>query len=230
MSTLRRFRLIETGDGAEMKADPNGAYVLFSDLGMQSEIASACREHGCRFDVAQSMLDRAKERGELSEAERASVVPSAELGRSDLKALAERCRPAVAHDLRLRERDVHSDMYAHHYKATLQAEAERAAKLIDDIDAIINAAPQERSAEASSRADGEASAAKKPGATASTPCQPGEAETPCGAAPSGSPSATLRSEPEHVCGLQGFNPMIDPPCPGCSIRAADSSSKEAKNG
>jgi hypothetical protein len=24
--------------------------------------------------------------------------------------------------------------------------------------------------------------------------------------------------PEHVCGLQGYNPMIDPPCPGCEAR------------
>lgn len=32
------------------------------------------------------------------------------------------------------------------------------------------------------------------------------------AAPSGKPEA------EHVCGLQGFNPMIDPPCPGCEAR------------
>lgn len=24
--------------------------------------------------------------------------------------------------------------------------------------------------------------------------------------------------PEHVCGLQGYNPMIDPPCPGCEWR------------
>jgi hypothetical protein len=50
-------------------------------------------------------------------------------------------------------------------------------------EAMANAAPQEISAEASSRTDGEASAVKKPGATVSTPYQPGEAETPCGAAP-----------------------------------------------
>jgi hypothetical protein len=25
---------------------------------------------------------------------------------------------------------------------------------------------------------------------------------------------------EHVCGLQGYNGMIDPPCPGCEARAA----------
>jgi hypothetical protein len=32
-----------------------------------------CQRLGCRFEVAQSMLDRAKERGELSEQERASL-------------------------------------------------------------------------------------------------------------------------------------------------------------
>src|SRR5688500_18895944 len=25
---------------------------------------------------------------------------------------------------------------------------------------------------------------------------------------------------EHVCGLTGFNPMIDPPCPGCEADRA----------
>lgn len=58
-----------------------------------------------------------------------------------LRELAERCRPAVAHDARLREREVHSDKYAHHYKAVLATEAERAAKLLDDIDAILGARP-----------------------------------------------------------------------------------------
>lgn len=29
-----------------------------------------------------------------------------------------------------------------------------------------------------------------------------------------------RPSPEHVCGLQGYNPMIDPPCPGCEARNA----------
>lgn len=27
-------------------------------------------------------------------------------------------------------------------------------------------------------------------------------------------------KPEHVCGLQGYNGMIDPPCPGCQARDA----------
>jgi hypothetical protein len=69
-------------------------------------------------------------------------------------------------------------------------------------EAMTNAAPQEISAEASSRADGEAGAAKKPGATASTQCLSGEAETPCGAAPLSS-----RGEPvpcvsgEAVCSV-----------------------------
>lgn len=34
---LRRFRLIETGDGAEMKADPQGAYILYSDFASERE-------------------------------------------------------------------------------------------------------------------------------------------------------------------------------------------------
>lgn len=34
---LRRFRLIETGDGAEMKADPQGAYVLYSDFSSERQ-------------------------------------------------------------------------------------------------------------------------------------------------------------------------------------------------
>jgi hypothetical protein len=42
-----------------------------------TRIAEPCQKHGCRFDVAQALLDRAKERGELSEEERASVVRSA---------------------------------------------------------------------------------------------------------------------------------------------------------
>lgn len=58
-----------------------------------------------------------------------------------LFSLAERCRPAVAHDARLRERDVHSDKYAPSYKTALQAAAERAGKLLDDIDAIIAGDP-----------------------------------------------------------------------------------------
>ena len=32
-----------------------------------------------------------------------------------------------------------------------------------------------------------------------------------------SPQPTSQ-EPQHVCGLQGYNPMIDPPCPGCEER------------
>lgn len=56
---------------------------------------------------------------------------------SALKALAERCRPAVAHDARLRERDQYSEKYAASYQPVLKQEAERAAKLLDDIDAII---------------------------------------------------------------------------------------------
>lgn len=55
----------------------------------------------------------------------------------ELFALAERCRPAVAHDARLRERDQHSDKYAPSYRPVLKAAAERAAKLLDDIDAIL---------------------------------------------------------------------------------------------
>lgn len=27
-----------------------------------------------------------------------------------------------------------------------------------------------------------------------------------------------RPAPQHVCGLQGYNPMIDPPCQGCEAR------------
>lgn len=62
---------------------------------------------------------------------------------SALYSLAERCRPAVAHDARLRERDVDSDKYAPSYRPTLKAAAERAAKLLDDIDAILaGKAPQ----------------------------------------------------------------------------------------
>jgi hypothetical protein len=72
---------------------------------------------------------------------RGSAVP-APIDKPDaLRALAERCRPAVAHDAKLREREVHSDKYAHHYKAVLQAEAERAAKLLDELDAIIAGCP-----------------------------------------------------------------------------------------
>ena len=26
------------------------------------------------------------------------------------------------------------------------------------------------------------------------------------------------SNNEHICGLQGYDPMIDPPCPGCQAR------------
>lgn len=28
--------------------------------------------------------------------------------------------------------------------------------------------------------------------------------------------AILLTQLPHVCGLQGYNPMIDPPCPACS--------------
>lgn len=40
-------------------------------------MAECCQRLGCRFEVAQSMLDRAKERGELSEAERAALERTA---------------------------------------------------------------------------------------------------------------------------------------------------------
>lgn len=58
---------------------------------------------------------------------------------TSLKSLAERCRAAVAHDARLRERDSTSEKYAAHYLPVLKAEAEKAAKLLDEIDAIIAA-------------------------------------------------------------------------------------------
>lgn len=57
--------------------------------------------------------------------------------RDALVDLATRCRVAVAHDARMREREVDSDKYAHHYKVVLKSEAERAGKLLDDVDAII---------------------------------------------------------------------------------------------
>ena len=65
------------------------------------------------------------------------------LHRRDQIELASRCRPAVERDAKLRRRDVYSDAYAASYKPTLEREAERAEKLLDDIDAIIaGAAPQ----------------------------------------------------------------------------------------
>ena len=33
--------------------------------------------------------------------------------------------------------------------------------------------------------------------------------------------------PEHVCGLTGYNPMIDPPCPGCVASGRISSARGA---
>lgn len=29
-------------------------------------------------------------------------------------------------------------------------------------------------------------------------------------------------EPAHICGLSGYNPIIDPPCQGCAWRAGES--------
>jgi hypothetical protein len=38
---VKRFRLIENSDGAEMRADPDGAYVLYAEVqATQSESAS----------------------------------------------------------------------------------------------------------------------------------------------------------------------------------------------
>jgi hypothetical protein len=34
------------------------------------------------------------------------------------------------------------------------------------------------------------------------------------------------SQPQHVCGLQGYNPMIDAPCPGCEARSATGTSSK----
>ena len=34
--------------------------------------------------------------------------------------------------------------------------------------------------------------------------------------------------PKHVCGLQGYNPAIDEPCPGCAARLVPSATKEIK--
>jgi hypothetical protein len=36
-----------------------------------------------------------------------------------------------------------------------------------------------------------------------------------------SPSSSNSEAHAHVCGLQGYNPMIDPPCPGCEMREAN---------
>ena len=49
----------------------------------------------------------------------------------------------------------------------------------------------------------------------------GERCVKCGAkdwmgGPCTAPSAVASSGPKHVCGLHGFNPMIDPPCPACA--------------
>ena len=32
------------------------------------------------------------------------------------------------------------------------------------------------------------------------------------------PRTVERRKPEHVCGLTGYNPMIDERCPGCAER------------
>ena len=34
----------------------------------------------------------------------------------------------------------------------------------------------------------------------------------------GYPGCPEKKESDHVCGLQGYNGMIDPPCPGCERR------------
>ena len=57
--------------------------------------------------------------------------------KDELIHLAARCRPAVAHYSRMRERDVDNPAYAEHYRPTLKLEAERSGKLLDDLDAII---------------------------------------------------------------------------------------------
>jgi hypothetical protein len=44
----------------------------------QTALAEPCQRLGCRFDVAQALLNRAKERGELSDAERSSAVSAGE--------------------------------------------------------------------------------------------------------------------------------------------------------
>lgn len=77
----------------------------------------------------------------LSAAVAAADEPANRSAITSLKDLAERCRAAVAHDARLRERDAMSDKYAHHYRPVLKAEAEKAAKLLDEIDAIIGSKP-----------------------------------------------------------------------------------------
>ena len=38
--------------------------------------------------------------------------------------------------------------------------------------------------------------------------------------PPSAPTAQPAEAPEHVCGLQGYNPMIDPPCPVCEANNA----------
>jgi hypothetical protein len=49
---------------------------------------------------------------------------------------------------------------------------------------------------------------------------------PCRTTGPEAPSAP--KDPEHVCGLQGYNGMIDPPCPGCEARNAAWESTKAK--
>jgi hypothetical protein len=85
------------------------------------------------------LLDNAPQSASVSIKAHEEALVELNLLRSQTRELAERCRPAVAHDARLRERDAHSDKYAHTYKPVLKAEAERAAKLLDDIDAILGA-------------------------------------------------------------------------------------------
>ena len=43
--------------------------------------------------------------------------------------------------------------------------------------------------------------------------------TPTERKPSAETSGKPGTEARHVCGLAGFNPMIDPPCPGCAARS-----------
>lgn len=37
-------------------------------------------------------------------------------------------------------------------------------------------------------------------------------------------------EPQHHCGVSGYNPMIDEPCPGCAAREAAYQAKRAGEG
>lgn len=41
-------------------------------------------------------------------------------------------------------------------------------------------------------------------------------------------AVSAMAAPEHVCGLQGYNPAIDAPCPGCAVRRGTTESGSAK--